>query len=166
MTTMEPLRTALYLRISSDQRDGAGVERQERECRELADRLGWHITRVLIDNDVSAYTGKRREDYETLLDLIRTGQIDAVITWHTDRMRRRPVEQEQYIELCDKQNIANVAVQIGQLDLTTASGQIVHPTARRIRVLRIATQGRTYPRRAPPDRRERRMARRRTALSV
>jgi len=39
-------------------------------------------------------------------------------------MRRRPVEQEQYIELCDKQNIANVAVQIGQLDLTTASGQL------------------------------------------
>lgn len=124
MTSTEPLRTALYLRISEDRRDGAGVERQEKECRELADRLGWHVTAVFTDNDTSAYNGRPRPGYGTLLDSIRSGQTEAVVCWHSDRLHRQPKELEPYIELCDKHGVQNAAVRAGKVDLTTASGQL------------------------------------------
>jgi DNA invertase Pin-like site-specific DNA recombinase len=124
VTTTEPLHTSLYLRISEDRREGAGVERQEKECRELADRLGWEVAAVLTDNDVSAYSGKRRPGYEKLLESIRSGQTEAVICWHADRLHRQPKELEPYIELCDSHGVQNAAVRAGKVDLTTASGQL------------------------------------------
>src|SRR5258707_12828268 len=36
-----------------------GVEDQERRCRELAQRLGWAVGRVIVENDTSAF--KRRK---------------------------------------------------------------------------------------------------------
>src|SRR5262249_47121655 len=77
----------------------------------------------MYDHDISAYNGKRRPDYEKLLDLIRTGQTDGVITWHPDRMHRNPGEQDAYIELCKKHRIQNAAVRIGKIDLDTPSGE-------------------------------------------
>jgi DNA invertase Pin-like site-specific DNA recombinase len=43
-------RAAVYCRLSQD-RTGAGVvvERQERECRELATSLGWDVVKVYVD---------------------------------------------------------------------------------------------------------------------
>ena len=124
MTATEQLRTALYLRISSDQRDGAGVERQERECRELADRLGWQIVAApFTDNDISAFTGKHRPGYEALLESIKAGQTQAVICWHSHRLHRQPKELEPYMELCNRHGVENAAVVMGKRDYVTASGQ-------------------------------------------
>ena len=56
---------AIYVRISRDRNgDCLGVERQEQECRTLAERLGWTVTEVYSDNDISAFSGRRRPDYE------------------------------------------------------------------------------------------------------
>jgi len=56
-----PSRAAIYCRLSQD-RTGAGVvvERQERDCRTLAEQLGWSVDQVFVDNDVSAYRRSRR----------------------------------------------------------------------------------------------------------
>ena len=72
-------RAAIYTRISQD-REGAGlgVERQEADCRALADRLGWKIVAVHPDNDLSAYSGKPRPGYLALLADLRAGTADAV----------------------------------------------------------------------------------------
>ena len=60
---------AIYCRISDD-REGAGlgVARQEADCRPLCERRGYSgdAIRLYIDNDVSAYSGKRRPEYERL----------------------------------------------------------------------------------------------------
>lgn len=52
----ESVPTAVYVRMSQDRAGaGLGVERQERECRELVDKLAGHtVTAVFSDNDVSA----------------------------------------------------------------------------------------------------------------
>lgn len=45
--------TAIYCRISRDaEGDGEGVERQERLCRDLAERLGLNVVNVYTDNDI------------------------------------------------------------------------------------------------------------------
>lgn len=119
-------RTIIYCRISRD-REGAGlgVERQEADCRLLAETLGWQVVVVEVDNDLSAYSGKRRPGYERLLAALRAGTADAVIVWHTDRLHRSPVELEDYIAVCEQRDIPTQTVKAGPLDLTTPSGRMV-----------------------------------------
>ncbi|MEB0014852.1 recombinase family protein, partial [Glaciimonas sp. Cout2] len=59
-----PNRAAIYVRISRDRVGaGLGVERQEDDCRVLAKQMGLEVVRVLVDNDISAYSGKKRPGY-------------------------------------------------------------------------------------------------------
>lgn len=120
------LRAAIYVRISQD-RDGTrrGVERQEQDCRKLAKQLGWDVRNVYVDNDISAYSGKRRPQYEALLADIEAGALDGVIAWHPDRLHRSPLELEHYIDLSDKFGIQTNTVQAGIWDLSTPSGRLV-----------------------------------------
>ena len=121
----EPPRAAIYTRISKDKTgQRASVERQERECRELADRLEWQVADVYIDNDISAYSGKRRPDYERLLADIENGAINAVIAWHPDRLHRSPKELERYIDACEQHHVQNHTKQTGIWDLSTPSGRM------------------------------------------
>lgn len=59
---MSDVRAAVvYARISSDPSGRAlGVGRQVEDCRRLADALGWPVVEEYVDNDLSAYSGKRR----------------------------------------------------------------------------------------------------------
>lgn len=120
---------AIYARISKD-REGAGlgVERQEQDCRALAERLGWDVTAVHADNDLSAYSGKPRPGYEALIADLKAGRADAVLAWHTDRLHRSPVELEAFIAVCEEQGVAVQTVQAGEVDLSTPSGRAVART--------------------------------------
>lgn len=62
-------RTAIYARISLDKvGEAAGVGLQIDACRHLAELEGWSVDEVLVDNDLSAYSGACRPEYERLLD--------------------------------------------------------------------------------------------------
>jgi site-specific DNA recombinase len=91
---------AAYAHISED-RDGTGlgVARQEKDCRALAQRRGWHVVNVYVDNDISAYSGKPRPQYRQMLDDIKSGLIRAVVVWHLDRLHRQPRELEEFIDI-------------------------------------------------------------------
>lgn len=116
----------VYVRISRDRAgESLGVQRQEEECRELCARNGWHIVVVLVDNDVSAYSGKRRPGYERLLELIGAGDVDVVVAWNTDRLHRRLVELITYTEACAPRNVTTHTVRTGPIDLSTPSGILV-----------------------------------------
>ena len=113
------------MRISEDHRDGAGVARQEKECRELAERLGWSVVEVFEDNDVSAssFTRKQRTAYQRMMEAIKAGRINAVISWHSDRMFRRVDEHEHYIKLSQRHKLHNAAVRVGDIDYDTPTGR-------------------------------------------
>ena len=130
MMESSPRRAAIYCRISHDKTGaGLGVERQEQDCRELAARLGWSVTEVFCDNDLSAYSGKRRPRYQAMLQAIRAGRIDAVLAWHTDRLHRSPIELEEYISACnDAREVPTHCVRAGTLDLATPSGRMLART--------------------------------------
>jgi site-specific DNA recombinase len=113
------------VRISRDRVGaGLGVERQEQDCRALAERQGLEVVSVLADNDMSAYSGRPRPAYLELLQLIRTGQVQTVLAGHTDRMHRSPVELEEFITACELQNVDVRTVQAGAIDLSSASGRM------------------------------------------
>ena len=64
-STPEPaLRVALYARISKDRNgEQEGVTRQVDACRDLAEQRGWTVVAEHVDNDISAYSGKKRPGF-------------------------------------------------------------------------------------------------------
>jgi site-specific DNA recombinase len=123
------MRAAIYCRISSDKSgEGLGVQRQQEDCERLAADKGWDVTQVLVENDVSAFSGKRRPQYEVLLSLIANGQIDVVIAWSHDRLHRRPKELEKFIDVSERARVDTYTVKAGHFDLSTPSGRAVART--------------------------------------
>jgi DNA invertase Pin-like site-specific DNA recombinase len=119
------VRAAIYVRISSD-REGAGlgVARQEEDCRALCERLGWQVTSVYADNDISAYSGKKRPEWDRLNADIGDGLVDAIACWHVDRLTRSPRELEDVIDLHDQHGI-QLATCTGDIDLSTPTGRFI-----------------------------------------
>jgi site-specific DNA recombinase len=119
-------RAIIYARISQDRTGaGLGVERQLTECTEYAEAHDLEVVERLTDNDISAYSGKRRPGYEELLRRIREGMTDVVLVWHTDRLHRSPKELEEYIDACGLHGVQTLTVKAGELDLATSTGRLI-----------------------------------------
>lgn len=111
----------IYARISFDRtKEAAGVERQEKECRELAANLGLTVTHVYVDNDISATSGRVRPEFERMLN----DRPAAVITWAQDRLLRLTADLEKVIDL----GVNVYMVTQGTLDLSTPAGRAVART--------------------------------------
>jgi site-specific DNA recombinase len=118
------LRAAIYARISLDKAgEAAGVGRQTEGCRDLAEREGWVVENVLVDNDLSAYSGAHRPEYEQLLDLARRGQIDVIVAYHPDRLYRRLADLVELTKVVAHAGVEIRTVAAGHVDLNTASGR-------------------------------------------
>jgi DNA invertase Pin-like site-specific DNA recombinase len=122
----DPQLACIYCRMSEDREGGGlGVDRQREDCEALANQLGLTVVRVYTDNDLSAYSGKPRPDYQRMLDDLRAGAFGTVLAWHTDRLHRSPVELEEYIDVCEPRGIQTRTVKAGHLDLSTATGRMI-----------------------------------------
>lgn len=131
----EGRRTGVLVRISdADPDDEAGVERQERDCRELAARLGWSVTEVFVENDTSAYKRRKvalpdgssalrvvRPEFRRLLGDLASGALDALIAYDLDRVVRDPRDLEDLIDVVEQNGIPTRAV-TGSLDLSNDAG--------------------------------------------
>lgn len=126
MARSRKLIVAIYCRISAD-REGRelGVERQEEDCRLLADRLGYVVYKVYIDNDISASTRsrKKRPEYQKLLRDAKAGLFDVVMAYTSSRLTRKPREHEDLIELAEAFGTTFQYVRSPSFDLNTASGR-------------------------------------------
>ena len=119
----KPIRAAIYARISRDVTgEGSGVERQLADCRALAAVRGWLVAEEYVDNDISAYKGKRRPSYQRMIDDIEAGQRDAVLVYHTDRLTRRPIELEQFVQVCERAGLQQFATVTADIDLGNDDG--------------------------------------------
>jgi DNA invertase Pin-like site-specific DNA recombinase len=80
---------------------------------------------VYVDNDTSAYSGRRRPEFENMLDAMKNNQFDRLLCWHTDRLYRSMKDLERLIEVAEAQHVAIRTVQGGDLDLITSAGRMV-----------------------------------------
>lgn len=120
------MRTAIYTRISNDPSlQGLGVQRQLDDCLALADTLGWEVVAHHDDNDVSAFSGRRRPGFEAMLTEMGNGDIDAVVCWHSDRLYRSLKDLERLIDVAETRGIPIRTVQGGDLDLSNSSGRML-----------------------------------------
>jgi site-specific DNA recombinase len=117
---------AIYARISQDRDgEGLGVKRQVDDCRAEAERRGWTVADIYVDDDVSAYSGKIRPAYARMLTDLADGLRDAVIVWHLDRLHRRPIELEQFVATCTRAGVSDVVTLHGNFDLGSGDGLLV-----------------------------------------
>ena len=97
--------------------------RQIEDCERLAQRKGWHVAGPYIDDDVSAWSGKKRPQYAQVLEDLEAGAINGLLVYDLDRLHRQPSELESFIELCQRLRLTNVASVSGDIDLTRSDGQ-------------------------------------------
>jgi DNA invertase Pin-like site-specific DNA recombinase len=117
------MKAGIYLRQSSDpNNDQLAVSRQREACVGLCETRGWGWAEYM-DNDTSASTRKPRPEYTRLMADIRNGAISAVVVWDLDRLHRRPIELEQFMELADERGVA-LATVTGDVDLSTDNGRL------------------------------------------
>ena len=110
----------MYLRMSVD--NPIGIDRQREDCEKLCADKRWTAVEYR-DNDTSASNGKHRKAYEQMLTDIETGAISAVVAWDLDRLHRRPIELERFMDLADTHRV-KLATVSGDVDLSTAQGRL------------------------------------------
>lgn len=116
----------VYCRISDDRAgEGLGVKRQEDDAKTYCAARGWEVADLYTDNDMSAYSGRRRPEYERLLEDLAAGRVNAVVAWHPDRLHRHLRELEEFIEVIEATGAQVATVTAGSYDLSTPSGRFV-----------------------------------------
>ncbi|WP_260327310.1 recombinase family protein [Streptomyces sp. TLI_185] len=107
------------MRISDDKaEDAKGVGRQEDDGRTLADRLGWGIAEVLVENDTSAFKRRKtklpdgttalrtfRPKFRAALDMLSSGERDGLLAYDLDRTARDPRDLEDLIDVVEQRHI-------------------------------------------------------------
>lgn len=112
------MRTAIYARKSteSEDRQVQSLEDQVRELKRLAAREGLRVVEV-IEEARSAKEPGTRPEFERMLELVRAGEIEAILTWSYDRLSRNPVDG----------NHAAWLLQIGKLQLIRTMERAYRP---------------------------------------
>lgn len=114
-----------YCRISADKSGAeAGVESQHEENAEFAEELGITLARTYTDNDLSAFSGVERPEYERLLADIAADLIASVTIWHANRLHRSSDEVSRFIKLARAHQVKLYSTSKGEAyNLEKASGR-------------------------------------------
>lgn len=77
----------LYLRLSAIVTDSTSIVRQEADLRALADREGWDVAHVLVDEGISGR--KTRANAVEAVRMIAAAEVDVLAVWSLDRFTRQ-----------------------------------------------------------------------------
>ncbi len=133
--TRRPRRTAeskhlvvMYLRVSTtDQvRHGAGLDAQEAECRAYAERQGWTVTGVFVDDVDTGTSGTvhpaHRPGLATAVAALDAGDAGVLLVRRQDRISRRVRHLLEFVER-SRAGGWDIASTDGKLDTTSAAGK-------------------------------------------
>lgn len=135
-------RVAVYVRQSEDKTgEGAAVDRQERDCRLLAEAKGWEVATVYRDNSISASTGKNRPGFEQLVGDIERGRVDALVVWHLDRLTRSIADLTRVIDAGKARNVNIASVHGVSIDLGDPTGIAVATILAAIAAMEVQHKG-------------------------
>lgn len=116
------MRTAIYIRISTDRPDETSTTTQEARCREYAIAKGWEVHSIYMDRGKSAFNGGRRPEHDRLMADIEAGVINAVVVWKLDRWSRSASEWYQLWDRLTAERCAWASV-TDQFDTSTRMGK-------------------------------------------
>ncbi len=115
----ERRRYVMYLRKSTDDeaKQVRSLEDQEKECRELAKRLGIAIRQedIFIES-ASAKKSGNRPIFDRMLLGFKTGKYQGLLAWSPDRLSRNMKEAGEIIEMIDVEQIQDLHFKTYQFD--------------------------------------------------
>lgn len=106
---LRTLKYVLYLRKSTEDegRQIRSIKDQERDCRDLAKRLGLNIV-ATISEQKSAKKPNNRPEFTAMLKRMRAKEFDGIIAWHPDRLAKNMVEAGRIIHMLDTDVIKDI----------------------------------------------------------
>jgi site-specific DNA recombinase len=114
----------IYLRQSQDASgEGSAIERQEADCRRLAEFRSWNVIEVVPENDTSAAGKVRRDGFERVLAHLKNGSADAVIAERVDRLTRNARDTLRLLEVGKDARAVLAFTQGSDMNLATADGR-------------------------------------------
>ena len=118
------MRAAIYVRISDDRSgESESPERQENICRTLAESRGWEIVQVYSDLDLSAFkAGVVRPAYNSMLEAVERGDVEAVLVWSLTRLARTVREFSRVMDFLAEHGCALASAR-DPVDTSTATGR-------------------------------------------
>lgn len=117
------MRAGIYTRLSQDRPEETSRERQEADCRALAQLKGWEVAHVWTDLLSGFRRSVRRPGYERALEAVRKGDVDVLIVWKLDRLTRQGVREiARLLDALETGGVTLVSVQ-DSIDTSTAMGE-------------------------------------------
>src|SRR4029453_14044810 len=122
--TTATLRAAPYGRISrEDEGNVDNTDIQIDEGQDYIDRMGWECVGVYVDDNRSAYSGRRRKDYERLIADIQANKIDVIVCTELSRLNRLLWHSINLFRMAETTSLRYIATTDGGgLDLSTPEG--------------------------------------------
>lgn len=114
------LRYAVYARKSTlgDERQEKSIDDQITDCkRQCVDPQQLNVVQWISEKG-SAKSPDVRHKFKKMLQDVKDGKIDGIITWHPDRLARNMKEAGEIIDLLDKHVIADLRFATSVFDNT------------------------------------------------
>lgn len=110
------LRYVRYSRKSSEAKEKqvASINDQNLECEQYALKEGLNISHSLQESK-SAYKPEKREVFNKMVELIKTGQADAILAWKPDRLSRNPQEGGMILQLLQDGILKEIRTPMGEI---------------------------------------------------
>src|SRR3989344_2893093 len=106
----EEYRYCLYARKSSDEsseRQVMSVDSQIKEMLELAQKEGITVTEVKRESH-SAKSAGERPVFNAMIEDVRSGKVNALLTWAPDRLSRNAGDLGRVVDLFDQKLLLEV----------------------------------------------------------
>ena len=105
----ERLRYCLYTRKSSesDERQAMSIESQTKEMGALAQKEGLNVAEVRSES-YSAKASGQRPVFSSMIEGIRNGTFNAILTWAPDRLSRNAGDLGTLIDLMDAKKLLSI----------------------------------------------------------
>lgn len=104
-----PIKYCLYARKSTEQEDkqALSIESQVKEMISLAEREGLEIVEIKRESHSSKEVGQRPV-YNELINEIRQGKFNGILTWAPDRLSRNAGDLGSVVDLMDQKHLIEI----------------------------------------------------------
>ena len=103
------LRYCLYARKSTEEEDrqALSIDSQIKEMLSLAEREGLDVAETRRESHSAKDSGQRPE-YNRLITDIRSGKLNAILTWSPDRLSRNAGDLGAFVDLMDQGKLVEI----------------------------------------------------------
>ena len=113
---MNNFRYIQYSRKSSEpkERQIVSIPDQNRECDQCSLQNDLNVV-CRLEESKSAFKPHERPEFDKMIDLIRTGKVDAILTWKPDRLCRNPEEGGIVLQLLQDKVLKEIRTALGEI---------------------------------------------------